>query len=108
MIDEKKLIEYLRSEARRDRSKVYGEHECEVIEATIRMCIGIVKAFPKADEWILVSEMLPEDGKYIVTTDGTFGIDVIDIARFEEFEWHKSAKILAWMPLPEPYKEGHT
>lgn len=56
-------------------------------------------------KWIPCSERLPEHaGKYLVTTDGTFGIDVIDIARFENNEWHKSSKIIAWMPLPEPYK----
>lgn len=57
-------------------------------------------------KWIPCSERLPkEDGKYLVSTDGTFGIDVIDIARFENDEWFKSCKIIAWQPLPEPYKE---
>ena len=59
--------------------------------------------------WIPCSERLPEeDGKYLVSTDGTFGIDVIDIARFENDEWFKSCKIIAWQTLPEPYKEGDT
>lgn len=63
----------------------------------------------KVNKWIPCSERLPEeDGKYLVSTDGTFGIDVIDIARFENDEWFKSCKIIAWQPLPEPYKEGET
>ena len=72
--------------------------------------------------WILVSERLPEeDGTYLVAwlqrgckslcdyphyygmfefTDGGFDIDVP--AGFNGYE----IIILAWQPLPEPYKEG--
>lgn len=58
------------------------------------------------DGWIPCSDRIPAcAGKYLVTTDGTFGIDVIDIALFESYEWHKSADIIAWQPLPNPYKK---
>ena len=51
-----------------------------------------------------------EDGIYLITKisfgwNGEEHID-IDIAKFEVADgWHKSDKITAWMPLPEPYKE---
>lgn len=67
-------------------------------------------------EWISCSERLPEEhGYYLVTTDGSHNA-VIDIAEYGKFfrkpeyeyvwEWNKASKILAWMPLPEPYKRG--
>lgn len=56
--------------------------------------------------WIPCSERLPEeDACYLVTTSGTNN-DIIDIAYYTEGIWHKASRIKAWMPLPEPYKEG--
>ena len=56
--------------------------------------------------WIPVSERLPgKDGCYLVSTTGTNN-DVIDIAYYIEGLWHKASRIKAWMPLPEPYREG--
>ena len=51
-------------------------------------------------DWIPVSDRLPEeDGEYLVTTiNGDVDIYVFHI-------WGaKSPKVIAWMPLPEPYK----
>lgn len=60
----------------------------------------------KESEWIPVSERLPEeDACYLVTTSETNN-DIIDIAYYTEGIWHKASRIKAWMPLPEPYKEG--
>lgn len=55
--------------------------------------------------WIPVSERLPIPPTFcLVTTDGSHG-DVIDIALYMSDGWHKASEVLAWMPLPEPYKE---
>lgn len=55
-------------------------------------------------KWIPVSERLPEeDGCYLVTTTGTNN-DIIDIAYYTDDIWHKASRIIAWQPLPEPYK----
>ncbi len=60
--------------------------------------------------WIPVTERLPEEcGDYLITKE-TIGWNMltcrtIDISYFDSgFVWHKP-KVLAWMPLPEPYTE---
>lgn len=59
--------------------------------------------------WIPVSKQLPKaDGMYLVTTTGTYN-DVVDIAYYyKDIGFHKASKVLAWMQLPEAYKEGDT
>lgn len=57
-------------------------------------------------EWIPCSERLPIPPTFcLVTTDGSHG-DVIDIALYMSDGWHKASEVLAWMPLPTPYKGG--
>lgn len=60
--------------------------------------------------WIPCSVMLPEnDGVYLVTLRAITQLQKacakIDIARFDG-KWHKAYPVVAWMPLPKPYREG--
>lgn len=60
-----------------------------------------------ADKWISCEERLPDEaGCYLVTTDGRYN-DIVDIAFYnaEDEVWYKASKILAWQPLPQPYKK---
>ena len=63
-----------------------------------------------AQQWISVSERLPETDGYYLVTIKTFGwngeqYEDVDIARYERKNgWLKADKCTAWMPLPEPYK----
>lgn len=69
----------------------------------------IVEKMPPAREWIPVSERLPENNKNVLATDG---LDVfIAWHNPEKEEWFsfdelfdEQYPILAWQPLPEPYK----
>lgn len=67
----------------------------------------IINALPSADaEWIPCSERLPIPPTFcLVTTDGSHG-DVIDIALYMSDGWHKASEVIAWRPLPKPYKGG--
>lgn len=76
----------------------------------------------KENGWIPVSERLPEeDGRYLVTFK--YGIKVCMVGygsckrtvlgyqighgwhSLEEAQYYAEDSIIAWMPLPEPYKE---
>ena len=74
--------------------------------------IMVVIAAPtvNAQQWIPCSERLPEYCYIYLVTKELYGWNdkkyiAIDIAEFDENGWHKNEKVLAWMPLPEPYRE---
>lgn len=51
--------------------------------------------------WIPVSERLPEkNGAYLIT--GRQG--AVNKQRYHDGHWYGNWSVLAWMPLPEPYK----
>lgn len=69
----------------------------------------------KENGWILVSERLPEKHKDVIATtkyDGFMGMygTWLKTAFIDDYgEWNGECiggKVIAWMPLPEPYKEG--
>lgn len=59
----------------------------------------------KQEDWIPCSERLPEkDGYYQVTIDLNCDIEkFIAVSQFQKGEW-EAIGVIAWMPLPEPYK----
>lgn len=61
------------------------------------------------DSWVYTCK-LPEDGQEVLVTTRVWGYIVIDTFHVDEdgpwFENHEEEdEILAWMPLPEPYKD---
>ena len=72
-----------------------------------------IKALEHESDWIPVSERLPEkDGQYLVTIKNLTGYEQLcnDVFECEFFgrDWifkgWKDNKVIAWMPLPQPYK----
>ena len=63
---------------------------------------------PQEPRWIPTSERLPkEDGEYYATVyDTDENYKYMDIAELEDGIWQYKdyVKVLAWMPLPQPYK----
>ena len=81
----------------------------------------IIQSQPSAQQWIPCSERLPErNGVYMVTrtiSDGFEYGNIADACYFNSSDiWHDDtrvnhgrkylADVIAWMPLPEPYKGG--
>lgn len=57
--------------------------------------------------WIPVEERLPEDGTYLCTLDGELcGIEepFTGMCGIENGIWDEPDCVIAWRPLPEPYK----
>lgn len=60
------------------------------------------------NQWIPVSERLPEPGMYLVTCDDKdYPVKRMRMKGicFYDHNGIYDGKVLAWMPLPEPYKE---
>ena len=92
--------------------------DTEVIREAKDMAIEALQ-----DDWIPVSERLPKymvdmwDEGVIATVNGRedniiYENGIVPDAWFEDGKWYvngvelKNAKVVAWMPLPEPYKES--
>lgn len=125
LISRKALLEAMDKEATE-----MEEAMCIPSWATAKECIRTVKP---VDRWIPCSERMPEDGRPVLATlVHTYEHDYRNygIARYVEFdngerhwyenhhgylEWDKYSdgkggcslyKVIAWMPLPSPYKAG--
>ena len=113
-----------------DCYKYAGVH-VKVIQDMIEQLLADLEQDEKENGWIPVSERFPEDEKeYLVTLEKVYGTPekLYGIANYLKFgdagywnekkygylEWDKYSdghggtkmyKVIAWMPLPEPYKE---
>jgi hypothetical protein len=100
MIDEKKLIEVM------ERWKRTGIEEHE--QSAFNLAIDLIKIQPKFGEWIPVEERMPEQ-----SLNSVIGWDAYRerccFVQYYMNEWilgnHESVKIVAWMPVPQPYKK---
>ena len=72
----------------------------------------ILKALDEQPRWIATSERLPEKDTYVLATTRWEEITIAEM--YSENDWfiHEGAtnvetdEIIAWMPMPEPYKES--
>ena len=115
LIDKDKLMEKLEVAEYCDNCK-HNHHSiyCDMESEFVTACDAICEA-PEVDipHWIPCSERMPEEyGNYLITTyDGDVDIGTIDPNRknvwsacnADGFYWLRN--VIAWAPLPEPYKE---
>lgn len=130
MIDETLLIEKLKKRAKgheedAEKSK-YENFSCDIDELLLRLAdevdaiIEVINEQPKVGEWIPCSERLPKIADvYNVTrkiSEDKYNFYISDSAYFDgQNTWHSDNRVnhgrkylkdvVAWMPLPEPYKE---
>lgn len=132
MIDERRLLNWLRSYQFENYAEVLYEKEYNFIESLIKR----IENEPKASEWIPCSERLPEErdsifkkfkgtnkwndamfetisDKVNVTIEFENGKRMTDTSNTIEGKWRcekeysLNTKVIAWMPLPESYKEDN-
>ena len=71
---------------------------------TYQAQVKALKELPSAQQWIPCSERLPDqNGKYLVVGRQK----AINILKFDGGRWYGKWGVVAWMPLPEPYKDKH-
>lgn len=101
MIDEKKLIAAFSEN---------GLHLPEVVKK-------LIKEQPQTDGWILIEDRMPPDGQKVLLSCKYMMLDYVTVGTIENGNRGKSyiadedtfmrSGIIAWKPLPEPYKEKH-
>lgn len=70
--------------------------------------IKLVAEYVKKCRWIPVEEKLPEDGTYLTTLNGELvgqKEPFTGMCGIENGKWDEEGCVIAWMPLPEPYRE---
>ena len=67
----------------------------------LEMAIEALRSSEKPNKWIPVSERLPEETGYYLTTTMYHKV-FCDF--WEEDHFYRTEEVIAWMPLPEPYK----
>ena len=78
------------------------------ISKIVELLLADLEQDEKENGWIPVSERLPEDGTYITTLDGELvGQEepFTGMCGIENGKWDDEDCVIAWMYLPEPYKE---
>lgn len=73
--------------------------------------IDAIKVVPSATQWTPVEERLPEDDETVLCTLSWGGVQAFKFMgkRWYGFGFTQPVRrdyVLAWMPLPEPYKGG--
>ncbi len=83
--------------------------------------LSFIDAAPTVPQWIPCSERLPTESDDYFCTYGSLSGWFVDISIYEaekkefgfysenehgEEVWHPVTNVVAWMPLPEPYKGG--
>ena len=135
MVDEKKLIEeigeYTISVYGCDINDIIAfqtnnESKSAYIVQGICEAIDFIEEQPKVGEWIPCSERVPElhrvdmesEGEYymisdsVIITDGErvsiseYEIDDGDCRGWLAHDFEEIEDVIAWMPIPEPYRQG--
>lgn len=67
---------------------------------------NVIMALPAEQQWIPVTERLPEVGKTVLLACKEYGFNCCEYITTRIGIYNTNCgTILAWMPLPEPYKE---
>ena len=107
-----KLGERFRSYTELDHQKFVEAYEMAIKSLEVDENYDLAYEDAKAaGQWIDVHDKMPEGGRYafVLTCDGRGFIDVhsvsfVDYSVREDADKFYSDRIVAWMPLPEPYK----
>lgn len=118
MIDEKKLIEFINNQINWMNNEAKTKSD-ENVMAGLKVALALIDEQEKVGEWIPCSERFPEEPYgCLVTVMDTNPVTMEDFENllpyfvgFDGERWNDGDgaeipfEVIAWMPLPEPYKE---
>ena len=85
-----------------DQLEPMGNGKYEYVEVVYKNDIDDAPTIEAEPKWIPCSERLPEEtGEYLTTT--MYGDVFCDY--WQSCNFNRTEMVIAWMPLPEPYKE---
>lgn len=88
--------------------------ENESLAKSVNDAAELIHKLQKKNEWIPCSERLPNDGHNVLMCrkNGTVGEGCYHsiIGEWSQFRWNASGVkgVIAWMEMPEPYKENES
>lgn len=101
-MDRADVIKFMKELWREALPNTYAEQACETA----------IELLQEGSRWIPCSERLPEDsGRYLISVlDGVGRRTTVALYQPRYKAWTMTGrmaywKVIAWMPLPEPYKE---
>lgn len=95
----------------------YTEPRNDMDKTTIDACKGAIELLEQT-QWIPVSERLPQQRGIYIVTEKVFSLDdrehkgryntMVEQVEYCNGKWQRASffEIIAWMPLPQPYKES--
>lgn len=90
-----------------DKREAFSKHEVWLMLSEHNTKVPTVDIVPKG-HWIPVSERLPDkNGWYLVTIRGYEIVTDVSLYSADGSAWgdvSTKQKVIAWMPLPEPWK----
>ena len=88
--------------------KLKDSDDVDSVALYIQQVARKINELPSAQQWIPCSERMPNEGVEVLVSAWT---DSIMIAWLEDGEWttdefsfEENCDVIAWCPLPEPYK----
>lgn len=93
------------------------EHEGEdipIYDTDVEALNMAIKALEQEPRWVPVTERLPEESDDYLVTNGDVDVETAYFAHPKDYaisngEWREiwyEDDVIAWMPLPQPYKAG--
>lgn len=116
MIDEKKLIESLKYEKEMTFNDLFDSYYDDINDSKFEYLKDLIEAQPKVNEWIPIEEGCPNRiARYLVTLENGSVYEgyftekgIFEVFTKEGLEpFSTSNSVVAWMPLPAPYKGGN-
>lgn len=105
LIDETKLIDEVNDLM--DANLLFYDDASKSRQETLDEILDLIDEQPKVGEWIPVEKRLPEQSLNSVIGWDTYRERCVFVQYYMN-EWilgnHESVNIVAWQPLPEPYK----